>query len=134
MMGAHVDPADVAEIAALRLAALAREDEATGGVAASPVQGMVAAVLALGHRMAEQNIWAANILGNGSQGSPMVNYTHVQIAPLAIWVIPHNLNSHPVVVTVDSAGAVVEGDVLYDSANTIIVAFSAPFSGTAYLR
>jgi hypothetical protein len=57
-----------------------------------------------------------------------------QGVPAAQWTINHNLGRFPSVSVVDSAGNVVEGDVDFLSANEITVAFSAPFSGEAYLN
>lgn len=50
------------------------------------------------------------------------------------WHIIHNLNKHPSVTVVDSAGSVVVGEVLYINENVLDVSFSAPFSGRAYLN
>jgi hypothetical protein len=54
--------------------------------------------------------------------------------PGSIWTIVHNLGRHPSVTVVDSGGRKVEGDVIYGSDNSVVVSFSAPFSGTAYLN
>jgi hypothetical protein len=62
-----------------------------------------------------------------------LTYTFTQSSPSALWMITHNLNRYPDVSVVDSAGSVVVGDPRYIDANTISIAFSAPFSGVAYL-
>ena len=60
-------------------------------------------------------------------------YFHSQVAPSATWVINHGLNRRPAVVVIDSAESVVYGDVEYTTLNTVTIAFSAPFSGSAQL-
>lgn len=70
----------------------------------------------------------------GGTGSGGTGYMHVQSTPLAVWVIGHALGFVPGgVVALDSAGTNVEGDVSYPDADTVRIAFSAAFSGTAYL-
>ena len=59
---------------------------------------------------------------------------HVQAVPAATWVINHRLNRFPGVVTVDSAGREVMGDVSYADQNTVMVKFTSTFSGSAYLN
>lgn len=63
-----------------------------------------------------------------------VAYVHNQNVPEPVWVITHNLAVQAINVTVvDSAGTVVQGDVVYDSPNQITLTFSSAFSGKAYL-
>ena len=50
------------------------------------------------------------------------------------WDIVHNLSKYPSITVVDSAGTVVHGDAEYISQNQVMLHFSAPFSGTAYLN
>ena len=61
-------------------------------------------------------------------------FTFNQAVPTATWVIAHNLDRHPAVSVVDSAGTVVFGEVTYDSANQVTVRFSSGFAGKAYLN
>ena len=61
-------------------------------------------------------------------------YTHTQSQAAATWTIAHNLNKHPSVTVVDSAGSVCYGNVQYTDANTVVVTFQAAFAGTAYLN
>jgi len=68
----------------------------------------------------------------GGVGSPWY-YVHNQIVASTTWTINHNQNGFFTVNVVDSSGDLVEGSVDYQDENTIIVTFSAPFSGTAYL-
>ena len=57
-----------------------------------------------------------------------------QPTPSASWVINHNLNGFPSVTTTDLAGHEIVGQVQYLNANTVIVTFSAPVAGAAYLN
>lgn len=57
-----------------------------------------------------------------------------QNTPSSEWVIVHTLNKFPSVTIVDSAGCVIVGDVEYVNNSTIIVRFTSPFSGKAYLN
>lgn len=73
--------------------------------------------------------------GSGGGGGPgvAVAYVHNQGTPAATWTIVHPLTFQPNVTVVDSAGEQVEGEVDYGSLGTVIVRFSAAFSGIAYL-
>lgn len=51
-----------------------------------------------------------------------------------IWVIAHNLNTYPVVTTVDLNGDEIVGDVLTPDRNTVIVTYAVPMAGTARLK
>jgi hypothetical protein len=57
-----------------------------------------------------------------------------QPTPAASWVINHNLNGFPAVTTTDLVGNVIVGQVQYLSANTVVVTFSVPVAGVAYLN
>lgn len=61
-------------------------------------------------------------------------HKHTQSAPASTWSITHNLNKRPSVVTMDTAGTEVEGEVVYLNENELIINFSAAFSGTADLN
>ncbi len=62
--------------------------------------------------------------------------THVfpQMVPSTSWLIQHNLDKFPSVDIVDSAETKVHGSVTYVDRNNILVEFSFPFSGKAYLN
>ena len=60
-------------------------------------------------------------------------YVHQQDVPLEVWQIDHNLGGYPAVAVVDSANRVGFGEVTYIDVNRLTVAFSAGFSGRAYL-
>jgi hypothetical protein len=61
-------------------------------------------------------------------------YTHNQLSSSSTWTITHNLSRFPSVTIVDSAGTVQIGEVFYVSSNQVIVSFSSPFGGKAYLN
>lgn len=71
----------------------------------------------------------------GPQGPPGIDpgyYRHTQGATAATWVVPHNLGYKPAVTTVDSADAVIYGDVTYIDDNTVHIEFGVPVGGYAY--
>jgi hypothetical protein len=65
---------------------------------------------------------------------PSEEYVFEQVIPSSEWVIQHNLNAHPSITVVDEYGSVVDGDWKYIDSNKVILYFSAPFNGTAYLN
>lgn len=62
------------------------------------------------------------------------HYTHTQGSPSTEWTIDHNLNKHPSITVVDSAGTVVWCAASYPSLNRVVLSFSAAFSGRAYMN
>ena len=60
--------------------------------------------------------------------------THTQGSASSTWTITHNLNKFPSVTIVDSNEEQIFGVVDYQSANTIVLTFSAAISGKAYLN
>lgn len=78
-------------------------------------------------------IWRWNGTAWDNVSSSAVAYQHIQGTSSAVWTITHNLNFYPNVTTMDSAGAVCEGEIEYLNRNTVRVTFSSPFSGEAYL-
>lgn len=61
-------------------------------------------------------------------------YRHDQFTASDTWTIVHGLDKYPSVTIVDSAGDEVEGAVNYLSITTVVVTFSAAFSGSAFLN
>ena len=59
--------------------------------------------------------------------------THTQGSASSTWTVTHNLNKFPSVTIVDSNEEQIFGVVDYQSANTIVLTFSAAISGKAYL-
>lgn len=81
----------------------------------------------------------------GAQGLPGANGTNGangngftfhfdQALPSSTWTIQHNLNKHPSVAVVDSAGSLVYGELTYIDTNSLRIEFSSSFSGTALLN
>jgi hypothetical protein len=64
---------------------------------------------------------------------PTRRFSFEQAAAAALWDIEHPLGGRPSVSVVDTSGSVVIGDVTYLSDTNIVVSFSAPFAGFAYL-
>ena len=60
--------------------------------------------------------------------------THTQRVASSTWTVTHNLNKFPSVTIVDSNEEQIFGVVDYQSANTIVLTFSAAISGKAYLN
>lgn len=62
------------------------------------------------------------------------HYTHNQIMSSNTWLIVHNLGKYPSVNILDSSGNNVIGEIEYIDENSIIISFSAEFTGKAYLN
>lgn len=62
------------------------------------------------------------------------HYVHNQETALIQWTITHNLGKFPSVSVVDSANDEVIGEVTYIDTNSLIIKFTAAFSGKAYLN
>ena len=62
------------------------------------------------------------------------SHIHNQTVSSSTWNITHNLNKFPSVSIVDSSNAEVIGEVEHTDANTLIVKFSAAFSGKAFIN
>lgn len=70
----------------------------------------------------------------GPQGSAAdVFYVHTQAVASDTWTINHNLGGEPTAVVLDSAGTQCEGTFSYPSKNTMVITFTAAFTGTAYV-
>ena len=62
------------------------------------------------------------------------NLVFEQPVAMKEWNIQHNLNRYPSVTVVDSDQYLVWADVKYVDSNNILVQFSKPFSGKAFLN
>jgi len=60
-------------------------------------------------------------------------YTHDQMTPGTVWSITHNLGFFPNVMTFDSAGTQIIGDVQHIDKNSMTITFSHSNAGKAYL-
>ena len=71
--------------------------------------------------------------GIGIKLSQEVGYVHEQTASATTWTINHNLEFVPNITVVDTFGTVVEGSYDYPNDTTVVLTFSSPFSGKAFL-
>jgi hypothetical protein len=71
--------------------------------------------------------------GEPGVGVSDISYVHDQSIAEDVWTIHHGLQFAPNITVVDSAGTVVEGSYNYPESGTVILSFSHPFSGKAYL-
>ena len=62
------------------------------------------------------------------------NYYYEQQKAAKTWEIVHNLNKYPSVVTIDTEGRAVYGEITYNSLNKLTLTFSNAFSGSASLN
>lgn len=63
-----------------------------------------------------------------------VSFVYNQLGVSTTWPIFHDLHRYPSVSVVDSGGNQCIGEVQYIDADNLLVSFSSPFSGTAYLN
>lgn len=70
----------------------------------------------------------------GDPGTGDAHFEHDQMIAASTWNITHNLNKHPSVTIVTSAGDEAKGQISYPGINQVIITFSAPFGGKAYLN
>lgn len=73
-----------------------------------------------------------NLKAIGSFSSDSFDFT--QGIPSATWTINHDLDKFPSVTVVNESKEVMIGNIQYVNNNTVIITFSAPFSGYAYLN
>ena len=71
-----------------------------------------------------------------SQGSS--TFVFDQVVPKMVWgtngIVTHNLGKFPSITVIDTGGTVVTGEYIYIDTNNVILNFSAPFAGKAYLN
>ena len=63
---------------------------------------------------------------------PPTSYVHNQITSQFIWAIHHGLKKNPSIITQDSLGRNVAGEIAYDDEDNAHVTFLAQFSGKAF--
>lgn len=61
-------------------------------------------------------------------------YVHDQQVAASTWTVNHNLGKFASINIVDTVGDEVIGDVTYSTTNQIVINFSAPISGKAYIN
>lgn len=73
----------------------------------------------------------------GPQGPPGTpggfRFIYTQVSPAATWIITHGIGSLVNVTLLNSAGAVVDADIIETSLNVTTVMFSTPQTGTAII-
>lgn len=69
-----------------------------------------------------------------SNTSSSTTFTFEQSVASDTWNVMHNLDKYPSVSIVDSGGNLVDGEVKYVTSNRILINFTSPFSGKAYLN
>jgi len=74
---------------------------------------------------------ASAVLPDG--GSPADEITFTQSPPAAVWIIPHNLGHYPSVTVIDVENERVLGEVSYPDIDVVVLTFSQPIAGIAYL-
>ncbi len=65
--------------------------------------------------------------------SGATDMTYTQTTPAYTWTISHALGRKPSVTTSDTNGDEMEGDVSFPSTSVVVITFSMPMAGTAYL-
>lgn len=70
----------------------------------------------------------------GISGEGDLHYKYTQGSASEKWEIIHNLKKYPSVAILDSANEYVEGSIEYINENSVVLNFSAAFSGTAFLN
>jgi hypothetical protein len=69
-----------------------------------------------------------------TDGTTKTFFTFTQTDPLDTWTIVHNLGGIPCVVALDLANIPLVGNITYPDLNTLVITFTEPKSGTAYLN
>jgi hypothetical protein len=70
----------------------------------------------------------------GIQGAGDAHFVYDQETPSAEWTIQHDLGKNPAVTIVDTGGNEWFTSVEHISPDSLVIRFSAPFSGRAYLN
>ena len=77
---------------------------------------------------------AVGVMGPpGADGAVGGAYEHLQAIPSDTWTVSHGLGYWPNVAIVDTLGRQVQGEVSYPDLNTVVISFTAAFSGRAFL-
>lgn len=67
----------------------------------------------------------------GPAGAPGGSaFEHVQDVPAATWPVNHNLGRRAHVTILDPDGTEVEADIIHSSANSVVITFPTPHTGT----
>lgn len=71
--------------------------------------------------------------GPAGESAGVTSFVYEQVSPSTTWSINHNLNYFPNVTVVDSGGSDVVGSISYVDQDNLVITFSTPFGGKAYL-
>jgi len=71
---------------------------------------------------------------NDLNNLPILSYIYNQTIPADIWEINHPLKKNPSVTVVNNLGLTVEGQVSYETINSLKVSFTSAFAGVAFLN
>jgi hypothetical protein len=83
--------------------------------------------------------WSLIVQGGISQAYADAHYRTkasdiwTQGVAATVWTITHNLGTYPAVTILDSAGTLIETDITWPDANTVVSTSAYPFSGEAIL-
>jgi hypothetical protein len=91
----------------------------------------------LADAIAESALGTTDDLSEGSTNlyfTPQrVSYTHLQTSASDTWSISHDLGFYPNVTIQDLSGNIYEGEISYSTENSLVLTFSTPITGKAYL-
>ena len=73
-------------------------------------------------------------IGNFVVSNYKNTYVHTQSTASSTWVIPHNKGFFPSVTLVDGSNNVINTDIEYQNDNEVVITFSSPVEGKAYLN
>lgn len=62
-----------------------------------------------------------------------LRFVHTQTLAMSTWTINHYMGYMPTITVIDSGGNEVEGNIVYNSIDTLTISFSVEMSGIAYL-
>jgi hypothetical protein len=80
-----------------------------------------------------QNVIVGNT-GTVNTGGELATFVFTQPTPLSAWSITHNLGGFPSVTLTDPSGNVIIAQLQYISNSQVLVTFSQPVAGLAYLN
>lgn len=87
--------------------------------------------------IAEGDINDSNVASTQTWSSQQIvdnsGYIHIQEEASSVWVINHSLNRMPSVYSADDLNEEIIGEVSYESLSRVVIVFSEPVSGKAYL-
>jgi hypothetical protein len=78
-------------------------------------------------------ILSTNVQAAIEEVRELSRYVHTQLSASQTWTINHNMRFHPSVSIVDTGDTHIIGEITYTTLNQVIVTFTSPFSGKAYL-